>query len=233
MLAHRRRVYHAHSWSATVRNLAVSVAQFNTKVLALRGVAMLTHEPQWYLQQGVQREAPSLEACATQWSAFATAWNSIVKALRTSDLLSTNEQDELLFVELRGKQVEQAFGVEVYVLFPAMLTSPVFSRRIWEQRTSSYPSVVRSLLQTRDLLWFLLLQLGLVRLADSEGKPNPKPNPNPNPTPNPKPNPTKGAPLPIEELRRRFLGTLTRLAELEAAERRSRLSSNQDASSLP
>ena len=120
--------------------------------------------------------------------------------------------------------------MQVYVLFPAMLTSPVFSRHIWEQRTSSYPSVVRSLLQTRDLLWFLLLQLGLVRLADSQGAPNPKqPNPNPTltPSPNPKLHPTQGAPLPIEELRRRFLGTLTRLAELEAAERRSRLSSNQ------
>ena len=197
MLAHHRGVYHAHSWSATVRNLvrvrvrvwmsvrvrvtallvrhgaqpgpltpplsptlapafarrstpplprpapypktnpnnphqvrnlAVSVAQFNTKVLAPRGVALLTHEPLWYLQEGVQRDAPSLEACSTQWRAFATAWNSIVKALRKSDLLSTNEHDELLFVELRGPQVMQAFGAEVYVLFPTMLTSPVFSR---------------------------------------------------------------------------------------------------------
>ena len=97
MLAHHRGVYHAHSWSATVRNLAVSVTQFNTKVLAPRGVAMLTHEPLWYLQEGsnpsptpnpqlnpsltrylqegVQREEASLEACSTQWCAFATAWN--------------------------------------------------------------------------------------------------------------------------------------------------------------
>ena len=51
-----------------------------------------------------------------------------MKALRKSDLLSTNEHDELLFVELRGPQVMQAFGAEVYVLFPTMLTSPVFSR---------------------------------------------------------------------------------------------------------
>ena len=68
--------------------------------------------------------------------------------------------------------------------------------------------------------------LGLVRLVDSGGKPNPTPNPSPNPNPtltpnpNPKLHPTQGAPLPVEELRRRFLGTLTRLAELEAAERK-------------
>ena len=44
-------------------------------------------------------------------------------------ILSTfYSQDELLFVELRGPEVEQAFGAEAYVLFPTMLTSPVFSR---------------------------------------------------------------------------------------------------------
>jgi hypothetical protein len=51
----------------------------------------------------------------------------------------------------------------VYVLFPTMLTSPVFSKSIWEQRTSSYPSVLRCLLQTRDMIWYLLVQLDLVR----------------------------------------------------------------------
>ena len=43
-----------------VRNLAVSVAQFNTKVLAPRGVALLTHEPLWYTYTRVPTLALSL-----------------------------------------------------------------------------------------------------------------------------------------------------------------------------
>mgnify|MGYP004228004311 FL=1 len=39
---------------------------------------------------------------------------------------------------------------------------PTLTRPIWEQRTSSYPSVVRCLLQTRDMVWYLLVQLDLV-----------------------------------------------------------------------
>ena len=92
LLAYRRNVYKAFSWSATVRNIAVSVHQFNTKVLAQRGVTLLEHMPEWYLRDGVQREVPSLEACSTQWHAFAVAWNRIVQNLRSGDLLSNIEQ---------------------------------------------------------------------------------------------------------------------------------------------
>ena len=40
--------------------------------------------------------------------------------------------------------------------------NPTLTRPIWEQHTSSYPSVVRCLLQTRDMVWYLLVQLDLV-----------------------------------------------------------------------
>ena len=38
-----------------------------------RGVSLLEHKPEWYLEDGVQKEVPSLEACSTQWHAFAVA----------------------------------------------------------------------------------------------------------------------------------------------------------------
>ena len=194
-LAHYRQVYVAFSWSATVRNIAVSVMQFNTKVLAPRGVSLLEHKPEWYLEDGVQKEVPSLEACSTQWHAFAVAWNRLVLSLRRADLLSNSEQAELLFEPQADPQCREAFGVDSYVLFPTMITSPVFATALWEQRTSSYPSVIRTFLQTRDCMWYLLVQLNLVGERDQPPEP---------------------------ELRRRFLSTVTRLAELEAAERRSR-----------
>ena len=68
-------------------------------------------------------------------------------------------------------------------------------------------------MQTRDMVWHLLVQLDLV--VELVG---------------PLARGDQGAPP--AELRYRFLATVTRLAELEAAERRSRQSSNQDASAL-
>ena len=195
LLAHYRRVYHAFSWSATVRNLPISVMQFNTKILAESGVTLIERSPEWYLEDGIQNEVPSLEACSTQWHLFAAAWNSIVSCLRTSDLLSNLERDELLFEPLREPLVREAFGVDSYVLFPTMLTSPVFSKHIWEQRQSSFPSVVRTLLQARDCTWYLLVQLNLVGERDQP---------------------------PDAGVRRKFLSTVTRLAELEKAEHATR-----------
>ena len=195
LLAHYRRVYHAFSWSATVRNLPVSVMQFNTKILAESGVSLIERSPEWYLEDGIQNEVPSLEACSTQWHSFAAAWNSIVSCLRTSDLLSNLERDELLFEPLRDPLVREAFGVDSYVLFPTMLTSPVFSKDIWQQRQSSFPSVVRTLLQARDCTWYLLVQLNLVGERDQP---------------------------PDAGVRRKFLSTVTRLAELEKAEHATR-----------
>ena len=104
-------------------------------------------------------------------------------------------QDELLFEPLRDPMCREAFGVDFYVLFPTMVTSPVFARAIWEQRTSSYPSIVRTFLQTRDCVWYLLVQLNLVGFKDVP---------------------------PDAKMRRQFYTTLTQLGELEAAERRSR-----------
>eukprot|EP00966_Prymnesium_polylepis_P034698 806651-Prymnesium_polylepis.1 len=44
-----------------------------------------------------------------------------------------------------------------------MMCAPVFRAPLWQQGYTSYPSVMRVLLQTRDLTWYLLVQLGMVR----------------------------------------------------------------------
>ena len=45
-----------------------------------------------------------------------------------------------------------------------MLTSPVFSAAAWQprRRSTAYPSFTRTLLQTRDLLVWLCVKLGLI-----------------------------------------------------------------------
>ena len=77
-----------------------------------------------------------------------------------------------------------AWGCEAYVVFPPMITAPVFTPELWKYATAqfwrnsgairrnysesrllllhryantTYPSITRSLLQARDLVWYLSL----------------------------------------------------------------------------
>ena len=50
-----------------------------------------------------------------------------------------------------------------YLLLPTCMSAPVFTSAIWQQGFTTYPSVMRVLMQTRDLTWYLLVQLGMVK----------------------------------------------------------------------
>ena len=73
----------------------------------------------------------SLEARSHEWQDFACVWNEIVRELRHGDLLSNAEKKELLFYSLGRGQVDAFFGVE-YIIFPTMLTGPVFFTPVLE-----------------------------------------------------------------------------------------------------
>ena len=45
-----------------------------------------------------------------------------------------------------------------------MLSSPVFTATVWQQGKRAYPSFTRTLLQTRDLLVWICVKLGLVAM---------------------------------------------------------------------
>ncbi|KAL3933773.1 MAG: hypothetical protein SGPRY_000137 [Prymnesium sp.] len=98
---------------------------------------------------------PSVEARSAQWQRWARVWNEIVRNLRERDLLSNLERDELLFFMLREPEHAAFFGTPEYIVFPSMMTAPVFYTSLW-----------RHGLSVRDLLAWLLISLGLVE----EGK---------------------------------------------------------------
>ncbi|KAL3933695.1 MAG: hypothetical protein SGPRY_000170 [Prymnesium sp.] len=129
--------------------------------------------------------APSVEARSAQWQRWARVWNELVRNLRARDLLSDLEQDELLFFVLREPEHVNFFGTPEYLVFPSMLTAPVFYTPLWRHGLSvNYPHSQRTLLQVRfqpfpelacrqeesfescaqmrDLIAWLLVSLGLV-----------------------------------------------------------------------
>ena len=105
------------------------------------------------------------EATDIRWQHFARAWNAIVKDLRARDHLSDCERDDLSFVFLRGKDVEDIFESPEYVVMPAMMTSPVFSTSSLDAGGGGeYASFARTLTQAKDLLCVLLTEvMGVVR----------------------------------------------------------------------
>ena len=177
VIAHSRGIYRTHTWSQLVKDLPMTVRRFNERILAVRpGVSLLPHYPntlEWYLRDSpeeserVQRFEPSIEGCSTEWRSFARAWNRIVRSLRSSDYLSDSEQAELQFEVLDDELAHRALG-SVYVVLPAMCTAPVFTRSFWTNSSTSYPSTLRTMLQARDMAWYLLVQLKLVKSDDDE-----------------------------------------------------------------
>ena len=83
--------------------------------------------------------------------------------LRGRDFLSNTETKELLFNSLGGEQCVAFFGVPEYIIFPTMLTGPVFCTKVLTNSYHDYPSFERTHAQTRDLLCFLAAALGMVR----------------------------------------------------------------------
>ena len=171
-LASSRGLYHTNTWATMVCDLPTSVRLFNEKILARRrGVSLLPKHPrtlEWFLSEAaseaehVQRYHPSIEACSTEWRAFAMAWNQIIATLRRNDYLSDTERDELRFEVLTGHgETQLALGCDAYVVLPTMCMSPIFQAGFWK-RASNYPSTLRSMLQVRDLMWSLLVQMRAV-----------------------------------------------------------------------
>ena len=108
------------------------------------------------------------EAMDIKWQHFARAWNSIIHDLRDRDHLSNTERDDLSFTILKGRDVEQIFDAPEYVVLPPMMTSPVFSiSSLNTGRMDEYTSFDRTLVQTKDLLCVVLVEvLGVVRPKD-------------------------------------------------------------------
>ena len=104
----------------------------------------------------------SIEARSREWQSFAMVWNEIVRDLRGGDFLSNAEVKELLFNSIGGEQVEAFFGVPEYVIFPTMLTGPVFCTKVLQSSYHDFPSFERTYSQLRDLLVFIATSLGMV-----------------------------------------------------------------------
>ena len=94
------------------------------------------------------------------------SWNSVVHELRYEDYLSDHERDELLFRVLSGPHIEAFFGVPEYIVFPTMLTSPVFDSKSWGTGLKSFTPALPSLYQTCDLVCWLIVTLGLTPERD-------------------------------------------------------------------
>jgi hypothetical protein len=104
----------------------------------------------------------SIEARSCEWRNFAVVWNEIVCDLRRCDLVSNVEKKELLFYSLGGRQCEVFFGVAEYVIFPTMLTGPVFCTKVLLSSYHDFPSFERTYQQLRDLLCFVAAALGIL-----------------------------------------------------------------------
>ena len=112
---------------------------------------------------GEWRQKPfSVEARSREWQSFACVWNEIVRDLRHGDFLSNSERKELLFYSLGGEQCERFFGVPEYVIFPTMLTGPVFHTTVLKGGFHDFPSFERTYEQLRDLLLYMGANLGMI-----------------------------------------------------------------------
>ena len=171
LIALRRKIGVVSHWRHLVTYLPENVRDFNVKLLGTSNgdsaraadAALRSGKLDWCV------EARSLE-----WQCYARGWNSIVEGLRQADSLSNRERDELCFSWISGAESEIFFDVPEYVIFPTFVTSPVLAtsavgnqqsaRSSWH-RLYAYPSFARTMLQTRDLLIWLLVQLGVVPAA--------------------------------------------------------------------
>ena len=160
LLALRRKLGVISQWKHLVAKLPECVHHFNVKLLgthngdaaAAAAAAAKSDTVDW-----------SVEARSAEWQCFARAWNEMVLQLRFND---NEERDELLFPLLSGRDCEAFFDVPEYVIFPTMLTAPALAPSAWQHGKRAYASFERSLLQMRDLVVWLLVQLGIVTMDE-------------------------------------------------------------------
>lgn len=70
----------------------------------------------------------SYHGTSREWDQFARAWNEIVFSLRSRDMISNAERDDLLFETLDAPEHRATFE-GVYNVLPTMLSSPIFTSR--------------------------------------------------------------------------------------------------------
>ena len=171
VLAQYRRIGRVSCWASLLTSFDETVQ--------LHGQRLLCHEkaPK-LLDVGAHEQLRDwcVEARSHQWQLFARSWNEIVISLRGCDLLTHAEHDEMLFASLRGTGHEQAcgkgaqsfFNVPEYLIFPTMISSPVFDSKAWKGSLMSFPMAAPALRQACDLLCWLLVALGLTRWQHRE-----------------------------------------------------------------
>lgn len=143
---HYRQTGVATGWARTVVDMPSKIDVFCQKVLTTQ-------------QKPVPESDAATALCgfavSDGWLSFSRVWNEVVKSLRLRDLLSDDEVNLLSFRELSGRTSESFFGSR-YVIFPTMLTGPLFSN-IGIQRNEKmrfeFASAVVS--QTIDLCTFI------------------------------------------------------------------------------
>ena len=171
-------LYQVSSWSDLVNSFAESCALCNQMLLCKQmqpaagpleeeGLRLLPVAELAPVASGgaydIDAGDLALEPRSVEWQRWARMWNTIVRSLRARDLLSNAERDELLFFSLREIEHVAFFGCPEYLVFPAMLASPLFYAKLWHRRLLGlYPHTLRSALQTRDLAVFLLVTLDVV-----------------------------------------------------------------------
>ena len=182
LVALHMRIGRIASWSDLLRDFEETVMRFHVAMVNKDGVtdtpfggngcrfACASPSDRWATVKKIAYDSFSPEATSLPWQCFAHAWNALCKSLRRRDLLSDDELRELLFYFLDGPREVQLFGAPEFVIFPAILTSPVLSRpgSIGMDRTrAAYPSFTRALLQMRDLTVYLAVQLNVVDVEDT------------------------------------------------------------------
>ena len=148
----------ADGWSKVIRNLPAKVAAFEARILT-KAVS--------------DRVEPSVdtvmcpEAVAEGWGTFSRAWNEVVRSLRDRDLLSDEEVSLLVFRRLRGAAIDAFFagapargGAGAYLMFPSMVTAPVFSKHGASRNVNMDYDMLKSVVnQTVDLVTFVFVSV--------------------------------------------------------------------------
>ena len=145
-------------WSKVVRNLPTRIKEFERRVLTKDARPFVDPSPS---------AALCVEAVSETWDVFAKAWNEIVRSLRDRDLISDEETRLLTFSRLRGAATSAFFGGAIerggadgYLLFPAMLSAPVFSQAGASRNVNmTYSMVPAVFAQTVDTFAFLCVSV--------------------------------------------------------------------------
>ena len=173
VLAQWQRLGEPFKWSYLVSTFAETQQLFEAHLVSRTPQERRAIEKE--RAQGAEAEASgkgyAYKATSKEWRDFGFGWNHLVQALRSRDLLSNEERDELLFVPL-GAPAHRAFFGDEYTALPTMLCAPLFVAR--DNKTlvapswTSYPWLGPVLLQLRDLTLFVLVSLGLVLEEDKD-----------------------------------------------------------------